>query len=1033
MKKKIYKIMGVALTLVMVLSLFVFAAPVVADPDVNEWSKFSYPDPGSDGDWFYDEDIEYVGPMALAINGDLYVYAYVDGADWGPDENIDSNIFKSDDDGRTWSTTDFADELFDDDPGFVVDIVCDSEDEDIVYVATGFPWSPGYVYWSEDGGDSFDAMAPDSLDDVRTGIITSLDATYFGGDVHVFVSTSTWGGNGGVYYINLESYLVGWTDMGLWAYGSGDYDAFAINCAPDFDDSRKVYALVCDPYEPETQIVVNSGTEGVWSQFGEDLLDDDEDELEIEWGSNICFPDDFDHDELFVAVDGAGGDDGHGSVYRVTDETAAYRLGDYDGDVDADFISLELTGDIAATLLLAGTASDYGDDDYYYEATVLYSTDDGESWDAADKPPSGTRWTYVLMAEDFADSGEAWAATSGRQCGVSYTIDSGDLFNQISLINTDMCDNIDDVSFYPDYEDSGKLFMASHHHNRYSLWRYDGEYWERVAEEGVLRRVMDLDDADIELVQVSPDILDTDTLYIVDSYIDDVDGPVLFRSDDEGQSWDELRCQPDNIAWPDIGSWIVIDEDTVIVGGVDSDDYEVGSVYKTTNHGTRVWEEIEVDGDAGGIVSFARSGDELLCGDRGDGDEGESRVFISEDLGDEWEMVGEELVDADGDTVSFLTAVAFDTDYADNAMVYAAAGNAICSFEVGESDDWSDIENEAGLTVASGIATADGCLYVSDWEEDAGMWRSVNPTDSAGDVLFEQVGEDFELDDDAELYKLMTTSGSNVLYALDWNNDDVLWTYEDALVGPVELESPADGVGVDRTNKLTLEWEGLDDADDYEVKCYADEDFRTAYRVWNADIDDDEPVLVLTEGDGIESGTEYWWKVRVEPGAPLASKWSVVWSTTTAMGAAQWNPFSGPVNEYPWMGATDVPLAPTFAWNVADWATGYEFELADNDAFTDAFTKSLTTTVYQYETDLAYFTTYFWKVRAVSATGTSNWATGVFTTMERPAEIVEPPPPVEIPPTPAPITPAWIWAIVVIGAVLVIAVIVLIVMTRRVP
>ena len=1010
MKKKMYKIMGVALTLVMVLSLFAFAAPVAADPDVNEWSEFSYPDEGSDGDWFYDPDITHVGPMALAINGDLYAYAHVDGADWGPDENIDSNIFKSDDGGRTWSTTDFADELVEDDywgsddPGFVVDIVCDSEDEDIVYVATGFPYWPGYVYWSEDGGDSFDAMAPDSLDDARfdfgDGCITSLDATYFGGDAHVFVSISNWSGDGGVYYINLESYLVGWTDMGLWAYDGGGYDAFAINCAPDFDDSRKVYALVCDG--SETHIVVNSGTEGVWSQFGEELEEYGDGDLEIEWGSNICFPDDFDHDELFVAVDGASSEDGCGSIYRVTDEPAAYCLADDDDAVYADFISLELTGDVGATLLLAGTASDYGDDPYYYEATVLYSTDDGESWDAAGKRPSGYNWTYVLMAEDFADSGKAWAATSGRQCAVSYTIDGGDLFNQISLINTDMVDRIRNVSFYPDYETSEKLFMASQHHGRDSLWRYDGEYWERVAEERVVG-------SPIRMVSVSPEIGNDETVFFTNWEFWDPD-IMIYYSDDEGQSWDDLRCQPGQLY-----NWVVIDAETILAGGEDDGD---GVVWKTDRHGARVWEDVDAD-IKGEIWHFAVFGDNILCAS----DEGE--VALSEDLGDSWDMVGDPL------DATFYTLVAFDTDYDNNSFIYAACDNDIYRFEVGESDDWKDIDDDVGLSVASGIATADGCLYVSDAGTGDGMWRSVDPT--ADTPLFEQVGEDFELDGDSMLWWLQTTSGSNVLYALDLDDTSVLWTYEDALVGPVELDSPADGEGVDRTNKLTLAWEELDDADDYEVMCYADEDFRTAYRVWDADIEDDDPVLVLTEGDGIESGTEYWWKVRVAESEPLASKWSVVWSTTTAMGAAQWNPFSGPVNEYPWMGATDVPLAPTFAWNTADWATGYEFELADNDAFSDAFTKSLTTTVYQYETDLAYFTTYFWKVRAVSATGTSNWATGVFTTMERPAEIVEPPPPVEIPPLPAPITPAWIWAIVVIGAVLVIAVIILIVMTRRVP
>jgi len=93
-------------------------------------------------------------------------------------------------------------------------------------------------------------------------------------------------------------------------------------------------------------------------------------------------------------------------------------------------------------------------------------------------------------------------------------------------------------------------------------------------------------------------------------------------------------------------------------------------------------------------------------------------------------------------------------------------------------------------------------------------------------------------------------------------------------------------------------------------------------------------------------------------------------------------------------------------------------------------------TAWESDRDLDYSATYFWHVKAISATTSSEWATGVFTTIGPPPPPPPPPPeplpPVVIPPAPAPITPGFIWAIVIIGAVLVIAVIVLIVRTRRV-
>ncbi len=73
MKNKIHKILGVSLTLVIALSLVAgFAVPVAAAETINEWYEFDYPVEGEDGDWFYDSTIGSVGPVAEAINEDLY-------------------------------------------------------------------------------------------------------------------------------------------------------------------------------------------------------------------------------------------------------------------------------------------------------------------------------------------------------------------------------------------------------------------------------------------------------------------------------------------------------------------------------------------------------------------------------------------------------------------------------------------------------------------------------------------------------------------------------------------------------------------------------------------------------------------------------------------------------------------------------------------------------------------------------------------------------------------------------------------------
>jgi hypothetical protein len=58
MKKKIYKLLGVALTATLLASLMIGlgAVPASADPG-NRWSDFDTPSSGQRGDWFMDDDL----------------------------------------------------------------------------------------------------------------------------------------------------------------------------------------------------------------------------------------------------------------------------------------------------------------------------------------------------------------------------------------------------------------------------------------------------------------------------------------------------------------------------------------------------------------------------------------------------------------------------------------------------------------------------------------------------------------------------------------------------------------------------------------------------------------------------------------------------------------------------------------------------------------------------------------------------------------------------------------------------------------
>ena len=154
----------------------------------------------------------------------------------------------------------------------------------------------------------------------------------------------------------------------------------------------------------------------------------------------------------------------------------------------------------------------------------------------------------------------------------------------------------------------------------------------------------------------------------------------------------------------------------------------------------------------------------------------------------------------------------------------------------------------------------------------------------------------------------------------------------------------------------------------------------------------------------------------------------------------------------------NVQLKPTFNWGNVLGATSYEFQLATDIGMT-AFVTNLTgdkalgpVQTYTVTSALKNSTTYYWRVRGISATSNTNWTNVMsFTTMDV-AEVSAPPViittqpqatiTVAIPPATTTqvvitqaatkeISPTYIWAIIIIGAVLVLAVIVLIVRTRR--
>ena len=588
--------------------------------------------------------------------------------------------------------------------------------------------------------------------------------------------------------------------------------------------------------------------------------------------------------------------------------------------------------------------------------------------------------------------------------------------------------------------------------------RCDGTYWERVF----CSTIADVDSGPFvpslpfNMVMVSPDFNETNCVYLAN------DGFQIWRTLDAGCSWDKLTFPC--ITRPEVSAGVVIDEDTVIAGSN-------AMVYKTTRHGSRPWDEYELPVGAGWVMSFdLEPGYEdpgwVLLGDS------KSQVYISEDGGEEWDLVDAELL-----TSNRPTSVAFDPEYATNDTIYAAAGDVIARCIIDPDEDWADQEweeigkwtiAETGDVYWGIVAAGDTALYVSDKASvdtadgvdatDGGVLRSLNPLEAEPeDVVFERISEVLPLN--TRLSGLLLTTdvsddgcAENVLWSLDLYACDNVWVYEDTLAAPIVLDMPLDEQKLPTTDQATLSWNELCGADCYEVSLWRycaecpDEKLKVKLcldcKTGPTVIVDEVECYICTEDicivvDGLETGCTYYWQVRVCEGEPYLSKWSEERTFMTALLAVPFAELCSPP-----CGDQDIILTPNFSWEAVDGATGYDIELATTETFTAGVIRgSSTVNAWVLTAPLDYATTYYWRVRAEKDGVFSDWTVCLFTTMEEPVPapppvVVEPTPPAPVVPAPIiefPPTPSWVWAIIGIGTALVVVVIVLTVRTRRPP
>ncbi len=117
----------------------------------------------------------------------------------------------------------------------------------------------------------------------------------------------------------------------------------------------------------------------------------------------------------------------------------------------------------------------------------------------------------------------------------------------------------------------------------------------------------------------------------------------------------------------------------------------------------------------------------------------------------------------------------------------------------------------------------------------------------------------------------------------------------------------------------------------------------------------------------LSSGVTYYWRVNAVNTAGTSS-WSSIWSFSTPV------PPAAPVLSSPATGTTTSTTAPTLAWGTSSGATSYTIQVSTVTTFATTVASQSVSAVSWTASSLANTTTYYWRVNAANAAGTSSWS-----------------------------------------------------------
>jgi hypothetical protein len=832
MKKKITKIMGIGLALVLASSLLFMALP--ASAGTLSWGS---------------EDIPEEDNYVLLSGTDIIDIAVGASGDVIYTTNGSENIFRSSNGGESWSKiTILVDASYPD----VDQVVVAPDDENYIAVCET---ANSTVYISDDAGANWDSLGSPGTSFTTNDLAISPEKS----GKHTIALALDDGGNGEIWTYEIGAVGAAWAETSSLGTDFAVSDvAGAVAFSPNFASDQVMVAVTANTsgaaavnfqifsfnqdlwnaeagaFDGYPFAIVSHSTDSVVDALDSASIAMAPDYLGSDDSMRVCF--------VGITTDGtASGDDADGIFRLENDDVEALKE-------DKNIHSVDFDG----SRLVAGR---YDAIDIYRSSDPL-SSSPSVSGSTSSKEPGGDDKVMAALA-----GADVIAGTSGVESCFSVSTDDGKTFNDISLVDTTLA-VLSDVAVN---EDGSKIYLvtanASGAGAALSVWRYESR-WERIYS----KQSRDSD----YIIRLAPD--DDDVIYLADTGA--TDKTVYYTSDGGMTKWHTRTSRYDITD-------IAVEEDGDVAYVLTDNGY----VSKSTNTGF-TWDSKVSSKLTAGSSMLVSLGEDLLLGGSSDGyvsystNGNTSWTLIDDDIGGLVQVTATGLADGD-----FLIAA---SDTANDYIYNLELGEDDSWNKITADDFIADGYKVHGVALAEGVLYAVAANATGNISQ---LYRTLSPT--SGDPTWstaDSAGEQFDVTPSA--LRVSVDAGVTKLWAI--NSDAMtLFSYKDSLAinGPA-LTAPADAFKVTvnpvtgRANQLIFSWESLsDNIEEWDFVIATDADFDESVLsepvVAAADAGDivSQVVGPYVTGDfGIDfmPNTTYYWRVRVDAAGPVRSQWSEV-------------------------------------------------------------------------------------------------------------------------------------------------------------